>query len=98
MSKKENKILELNDAVRENLKRLYIVLAGLQVIKLILWFLETFVSKVTVEQMNYNYSKKHSFYSVYEGGPIINIIVILISVLTILLCGYAVYRKCTEKE
>lgn len=98
MSNKNKKTLELNDTVRENLKKLYIILAGLQIVKLILWFMETFVSKVTVEQLDYNYNQKHSFYSVYVGGPIINIFVIMLSVLTILLCIYAVHKMCVEKR
>ncbi len=88
------KILELNDTVRENLKKLYMVLFGLQIVKLILWFMETFVSKVSVEQMDYEYSRNHSFYSGYSGGPIINIVAVLASVLSILLCVYAIHKKC----
>lgn len=98
MSNIEQKVLELNDTVRENLKKLYMILAGLQIVKLVLWFMNTFVSKVTVEQLDYNYNKKHSFYSVYAGGPIINIIVVMLSVLTILLCVYAICKMCVEKR
>ncbi|MBO5333118.1 MAG: hypothetical protein J6B37_03285 [Clostridia bacterium] len=98
MSNKDKRILELNDTVRENLKKMYIILLGLQIVKLILWFMETFISKVSVEQMDYEYSRNHSFYSGYSGGPIINIIAIFVSILSILLCVYAIGKKCFDNR
>lgn len=98
MNNKKLKVLEFNDTVRENLKKLYMILTGLQIVKLILWFVDTFVSKVSVEQMSYEYNKSHSFFSVYKGGPIINVIVILISLISIFICVFAVYKMCVERK
>lgn len=98
MRNKQLKVLEPNDIVKEELKKLYVVLAGLQVVKLILWFVDTFVSKVSVEQVGYEYSQSHSFHSVYEGAPTINTIIMAVSVISIIICVFAVFKKCVEKS
>lgn len=78
-----------------NLLKMYLMLLCAQVFKLILWFVDTFTMKVTVEQLNYTYDRTHSLYESYSD---LNIIAIPLSVISILICAFVIYRKCFEKR
>lgn len=98
MSKKEKKILELNDAVRDNLKKMYMVLAGLQVVQLILWFVETLVESVKVEELNIERSDSVSFFALWQEAPMLNVIFIIGFILTIAISALSIYKNSIEKR
>lgn len=98
MSNKVKKVLELNDTVRENLKKLYIILAGLQIVKLILWFVDTFVRKIYVEQMDYTNEQTISFFESWKSSMGVNVLAIILSLISISLCVVPIYKNCLEKR